>query len=156
MYGIRAHVHFQRTLSIAAPGTWSLGADTSNHQPLRRTRAASACALAAGRRSLAATDPSADRDEPATYSALEEELANEGTGRSAGRPTFGTTEEADRGQGGRHPGGHRRASPRFHHALVHASVGATFGLEQRHGHARLAQGRAATSSTAAVHGQPGC
>jgi len=99
--------------------------------------------------------PSADRDEPTTHSALEEELANEGTGRAAGRPTFGTTEEADRGQGGRHPGGHRRASPRFHHALVHASVGATFGLEQRHGHARLAQGRAATSSTAAVHGQPG-
>jgi hypothetical protein len=44
-----------------------------------------------------ATDPSADQDEPATHSAVEEELANEGTGRSAGRRTFGTTEEADRG-----------------------------------------------------------
>ena len=48
-----------------------------------------------------------------------------------------------------------KASLRVAHALVHASSGPTFGLEQRHDHACLAQGWAATSSTAAVHGQPG-
>lgn len=45
--------------------------------------------------------------------------------------------------------------PGIHHALVHAPAGSTIGREQRHGHARMAQGRTATSSAAAVHGQPG-
>src|SRR5215813_12260687 len=123
-----------------------------NYQSLGRTGPPSAGALAAGRWSFAATDSNADRDEPASHSTLEEELAKAGTGRSVGRPSFGTPKEIDGGEGGRHPGGHG-ASARAVHALVHASSGSAFGLEQCHGHACLAQGRAATTSTAAVHGQ---
>src|SRR5215470_10765410 len=155
MYGIGVHVHLPRTLSTATPGTRSLGTDASNYESLCGTGSSSAGALAAGGWSFAATDSSADRDEPASHSTLEEELAKAGTGRSVGRPAFGTPKEVDGGEGGRHPGGHGRASARAVHALVHASAGSTFGLEQCHGHACLAQGRAATTSTAAVHGQSG-
>ena len=87
------------------------------------------------------------------YPALEEELARAGTGRSVGRPACGATEEADRSERGRHPGGYRRTSARIVHAL--ALVGATHGLEQCYGHTRRAQGRAAASSAAVVHGQSG-
>src|SRR5215471_3833281 len=154
MYGIRAHVHFQQTLSTATAAAWAPGTNTSIDSHLRRARPASASVVAAGRRHLAAPDPSPDRDEPPPHSALEEELAEEGAGRSAGCPTSGTSEEADRGEGGGHPGGHRRASPWAGHSLVYPAAGSALGPEPRYGHAGLAQGWAAASSAAAVHGQP--
>src|SRR5262249_4385230 len=155
MYGIRVHVHLPQTLSTATHGTRSLGTDAANYQSFGRTGPASASALAACGWSFAAADSSADRDEPAPHSTLEKELAKARTGRSVGRTAFGTPQKVDGREGGRHPCAHRRPSARTVHALVHASSGSTFGLEQRHDHACLAQGRAATASTAAVHGQPG-